>query len=99
MAYAYILYSAQLDKHYVSATPDELEQRIRRHNASHKGFTDRANDWVLMHAEPFDPSTSSGHRKLWVLLVKVTSTSSVTVQRWFSTSAGSVYHLSKPPSQ
>jgi putative endonuclease len=54
MAYTYILYSAQLDKHYVGATQDELEQRIRRHNTNHKGFTGPANDWVLMHAEPFE---------------------------------------------
>ena len=53
MAYTYILYSAHLDKHYVDASQDELEQRIRRHNANHKGFTGKANDWVLMHAEPF----------------------------------------------
>jgi putative endonuclease len=38
----------------VGATQDELEQRIRRHNAHHKGFTGRANDWALMHAEPFE---------------------------------------------
>ncbi|NHB68121.1 GIY-YIG nuclease family protein [Perlabentimonas gracilis] len=55
MAFTYILYSAQLDKHYVGASQDELEQRIRRHNAHHKGFTGRANDWVvLMYAEPFE---------------------------------------------
>jgi putative endonuclease len=54
MAYTYILYSAQLDKHYIGATLNELEQRIRRHNANHKGFTGRANDWVLMHAETFE---------------------------------------------
>ena len=53
IAHTYILYSAQLDKHYVGATSDELEQRIRRHNTNHKGFTGKANDWVLMHAEPF----------------------------------------------
>ena len=54
MAFTYILYSAQLDKHYVGASQDELEQRIRRHNAHHKGFTGKANDWVLMYAEPIE---------------------------------------------
>ncbi|MDX9845746.1 MAG: GIY-YIG nuclease family protein [Tenuifilaceae bacterium] len=54
MAYTYILYSAQLDKHYIGATQDELDQRIRRHNANHKGFTGRTNDWIFVHAETFE---------------------------------------------
>ncbi|MDD3891944.1 MAG: GIY-YIG nuclease family protein [Bacteroidales bacterium] len=54
MAYTYILYSANLNKHYVGATRGVLDQRIRRHNANHKGFTGRANDWVLLHTETFE---------------------------------------------
>ena len=54
MAYTYILYSANLNKHYVGATQGVLDQRIRRHNANHKGFTGRANDWVLLHTETFE---------------------------------------------
>ena len=54
MAYTYILYSPTLDKYYVGATRGCLKERIRRHNTQHNGYTGRANDWELMHSEPFD---------------------------------------------
>ena len=54
MAHAYIIFSHLLDRFYVGATADELDQRIRRHNTNHKGFTGKANDWELVHAEPFE---------------------------------------------
>jgi len=54
MCYTYILYSAILDRYYVGSTRDELAERLRRHNANHKGFTGKVSDWVLVYSEPYD---------------------------------------------
>ena len=46
----YILYSASLDKFYIGACQDSLEERIRKHNPHAYGnhrFTAAANDWEL----------------------------------------------------
>jgi putative endonuclease len=54
MARLYILYSETLDKFYVGATADDLNQRIRRHLTDHRGFTATAKDWKLVYNEEFD---------------------------------------------
>ncbi|ADY53077.1 Excinuclease ABC C subunit domain protein [Pseudopedobacter saltans DSM 12145] len=47
----YILYSSSLDKYYVGYTSD-LEDRIRKHNSNHRGFTGKGNhDWELKWQE------------------------------------------------
>ena len=48
----YILYSSSMDKYYLGHTSN-IQERIRKHNTSHKGFTGRANDWELIYNEPF----------------------------------------------
>jgi putative endonuclease len=54
MPYTYIIYSPSADRFYIGSTADDINQRIRRHNAPHRGFTSMANDWVLVHLEQFD---------------------------------------------
>ncbi len=55
MSYSvYIIYSASKDKYYIGFTGDELDQRIRKHNSNHKGFTGLTGDWKLMHFESYD---------------------------------------------
>ena len=49
--FIYILYSETSDKYYVGHTGDLLDERIRKHNANHKGFTGRSNDWELVYKE------------------------------------------------
>ena len=51
--FAYILYSPSLDKFYIGSIADSMEERIRRHNSNHSGFTGRANDWHLIYKEEF----------------------------------------------
>jgi len=51
--YTYILYSQKRDRYYIGSTGDDLEERLRRHNANHKGFTGSANDWVYYHLEEY----------------------------------------------
>ncbi len=50
----YILYSLAFDKYYVSYTGDLMQERLRKHNTNHKGFTGKANDWTVVYIEFFD---------------------------------------------
>ncbi|WP_317048481.1 GIY-YIG nuclease family protein [Flavobacterium flevense] len=40
--YVYILYSKSIANYYVGFSSMSLEERLRRHLSSHKGFTGRA---------------------------------------------------------
>ena len=51
--YFYILFSFQLDKFYIGHTAN-LQERIKKHNSNHKGFTGKANDWEIVYFEEFD---------------------------------------------
>ena len=51
--YLYILYSDKLDKYYIGYSGDELTARIRKHNSNHKGFTGKADDWILVYCEKY----------------------------------------------
>ena len=51
--YFYILYSTIRDRFYTGHSCDTLEKRIRKHNANHKGYTGRVNDWRLAYQEEF----------------------------------------------
>ncbi|MBX2925672.1 MAG: GIY-YIG nuclease family protein [Chitinophagaceae bacterium] len=59
----YILYSAGLDKYYIGCTGDELQQRLRRHNTKHKGFTGTVNDWIVVYTEVFTDKTAALERE------------------------------------
>jgi len=47
----YILYSSDIERYYVGYTSMALSERVRRHNTNHKGFTGRANDWVIVWSQ------------------------------------------------
>jgi len=49
----YILFSTKKNKYYVGYTGDELNERIRKHNSNHKGFTGNTGDWDLVFQELF----------------------------------------------
>lgn len=49
----YILYSPSRDRYYVGSTSDSLEERLRRHNSNHKGFTGGAGDWEIVYKEVY----------------------------------------------
>ena len=42
---------------------DDLEERIRKHNSNHKGFTGIVNDWGLTYSEVFELKAEIIHRK------------------------------------
>ena len=54
MAQFYILYSAKLDKYYVGYTNDDIQERLRKHNTNHKGFTGGCGDWIIKYTEFYE---------------------------------------------
>jgi len=59
----YILYSATLDRYYVGSTGDTMEERLRRHNSNHKGFTGKHADWQVKYTEDFPDKISALKRE------------------------------------
>jgi putative endonuclease len=50
MFYTYILYSPILKKYYIGFTGTEINLRLAKHLANHKGFTAKVKDWqVCLH--------------------------------------------------
>jgi len=49
----YILWSDKANKFYVGHTTDAIEERIRKHNSNHKGFTGQFQDWKLVYSESY----------------------------------------------
>ena len=50
MPYCYIIHSEKLNKFYIGATNDSINDRIKKHNDKTYGnhrFTAKANDWKL----------------------------------------------------
>ncbi|WP_373523758.1 GIY-YIG nuclease family protein [Aquiflexum sp.] len=59
----YILHSKKLDKFYLGHTCDLIEERLRKHNSNHKGFTGHAPDWILVYKEEFKDKKSAYARE------------------------------------
>ena len=49
--FVYIIYSNLLDKYYIGHTCDHPQDRLRKHNTNHKGFTGKADDWTIRFLE------------------------------------------------
>jgi putative endonuclease len=50
----YILFSEKKNQFYVGFTSDTLENRLRKHNSNHKGFTGKCGDWTIVYTERFN---------------------------------------------
>ncbi len=59
----YILFSPSLNKYYIGFTGDALEERLKKHNSNHKGFTGGKGDWVVKHSELFEEKSSALKRE------------------------------------
>jgi putative endonuclease len=59
----YILYSSIRDRFYIGHTGDKLEERLRKHNSNHKGFTGGAGDWSVVYTENFPTKESAFKRE------------------------------------
>ncbi|MBK9193180.1 MAG: GIY-YIG nuclease family protein [Crocinitomicaceae bacterium] len=44
-------FSKSKNKFYIGSTGDELQERIRKHNSNHPGFTGGTGDWELEYIE------------------------------------------------
>ncbi len=58
----YILYSAEIDKFYIGHTSN-LEERLRKHNSNHKGFTGKVDDWSIVYTEKFQTKEEAYQRE------------------------------------
>jgi putative endonuclease len=52
MYYIYVIWSNKLRKRYVGSCQD-IEKRLRQHNAGKTPFTLRGIPWILIHQEAF----------------------------------------------
>ena len=59
----YILYSLILDKFYIGCTGDLIDERLRRHNSNHKGFTGGKGDWIVRYTETYIDKLSAMKRE------------------------------------
>jgi putative endonuclease len=50
MYYFYIIYSQAADKFYIGHTSN-IDERLIKHNAHHKGFTGKLSDWEVVYSE------------------------------------------------
>ena len=63
MFYVYILYSLKRNVFYIGHTGDDLEERLRKHNSNHKGFTGKTGDWTIVYTEMFSSKTNAYQRE------------------------------------
>ena len=47
----YILFSPSLNKYYIGYTSESIDERLRKHNSNHKGFTGGQGDWKVAYSE------------------------------------------------
>ena len=59
----YILHSLTRNRFYIGHTGDELEERLRKHNANHKGFTGGTGDWKIVYTETFETKVAAYSRE------------------------------------
>jgi putative endonuclease len=50
----YILFSSLRNQYYVGHTCDCIEERLRRHNSNHRGFTGGIGDWIVVYQEIYN---------------------------------------------
>ena len=58
----YVLYSQTRDRYYIGHTGDDLQERLRRHNSNHRGFTGKTGDWQIVYTEIF-PTKETAFRR------------------------------------
>ncbi|MDG5491533.1 GIY-YIG nuclease family protein [Psychroserpens sp. SPM9] len=66
MCFTYILYSESIDRYYVGYTCDELEERLRKHNTNHKGYTGQTNDWRIVYKESYNSKSEAYARERFI---------------------------------
>ena len=71
----YILYSPTKSRYYIGYTTESLDERLRKHNSNHKGFTGQVHDWEIVYFEAFDTGQDASSRerevKKWKSRVRI----------------------------
>ena len=83
MFYTYILFSVTVKKYYVGAS-ENPEERLKKHNAKNKGFTNQASDWQIVFLKPFETKSEALAYERRIKSWK----SSIKIQTLISSSAG-----------
>jgi len=58
MFFTYIIYSPTKDKYYIGISENPSE-RLKKHNARNKGFTNQANDWKIVFLKSFQSKSEA----------------------------------------
>ncbi len=59
----YILKSIAAGKFYIGHTSEPIDERLRKHNSNHKGYTGIFRDWVIVYKETFDTKAGAYARE------------------------------------
>ena len=62
----YILYSLSKDSYYIGFTGDTIEERLRKHNTNHKGFTGGIGDWEIKYKEIYQSKAEAINREIQI---------------------------------
>ena len=62
--YCYILFSQERNRYYIGSSGDDFNERLRKHNSNHKGFTGTNADWKLVYQEFFETVSEARKREL-----------------------------------
>ncbi len=63
VALFYILHSPSSNKFYIGHTTEPIEERLRKHNTNHKGFTGKYQDWIIVYVENFQSKNEAYARE------------------------------------
>ena len=63
--YIYIIYSASLDKYYTGST-NNIEARLKRHNAGATKSTKAGRPWVLVYTEEYQTRAEAYNREQYI---------------------------------
>ena len=63
MFHVYILYSNSRNNYYIGFTGDALDERLRKHNSNHKGFTGKSGDWKIVYTENYPTKKEASERE------------------------------------
>ena len=65
MYHTYILFSIIKNKYYIGSTSN-LEERIKKHNSNHKGFTGGVGDWQVVYQENYKSKSEATQREMQI---------------------------------
>ena len=75
MFHFYILFSEIKNRYYIGHTGNSMDERLRKHNADHKGFTGKTGDWKVMYTEIYTTKEEAYKRerelKKWKSRIKI----------------------------